>query len=296
MFYLEGKTLKKQNIIFTLIIIVLTFQISGCAELSKSKEAIGKTAETIALEKSYQQLIEVIKKTDWGKAELNDWENVSHLIEELRSYRDTSMLARYVSYYKYLKENEIDKAIGVANNIPEDYAGNLREEIIKIKSEAKMLAKAQDLKYYQELIRKEDFKTLRKITAEKNNLDAEYNAIYNYLSALEYQEKGIRSAMIISLSHISMPYNGLLSEEITNMVNENSGEIRLMKNLLSGQTSAGKPKPYIGMTKEEVLATSWGKPSQVMSSLTPDGQEEQWEYPLEKTIFIENGFVTAIKN
>jgi len=103
--------------------------------------------------------------------------------------------------------------------------------------------------------------------------------------------------MIVSLSHISTPYNGLLSKEITKMVNENSAEIQYTRNLLSGKTSVGKPRPSIGMTSAEVLASSWGKPDGgVITTMTTAGKEEQWEYATNKVIFIENGFVTAIQN
>ncbi len=287
--------MKRLNLIFSLLILIFSFQISGCSKFLNS-EPILVTQDTLALEKSYQQFVDVVKITDWSKAEPNEWMKLSNQIDELRGYRDTPMLARYTSYFMYLKENQIDKAIGVANNIPEDYMGDLQEEIRNIKSEAKALAKAQELKHYEELIRKGDFLTLRKETAQKVTLDTDNNAIYNYLSALEYQRRGIRSAMIISLSHIALPFQGLLSGEITDMVNTNVAEIQLMSNLLSGKTSVGKPKPYIGMTTEEVLATTWGKPSQVISNQTAQGKEEQWEYPMNKVIFIENGFVASIKD
>lgn len=286
--------MKNRNLLFISLLMVLVLQISGCTLPSPSRVTQAKTEQVIANEKAYRQLVKEIQTTDWSKAEPKDWEDVQNSINELKSYRDTPMIARYISYLRYLKENKIDNAIGVANNIPADYFGDLQDEIKKIKSEAKTLAKAQDMKYYEELIRKGDYETLRGETVEKVSLDAEYNAIYNFLSALEYQKKGIRSAMIVSLSHISMPYNGLMSEEITKMVNQNADEIQYMRNLLSGKTSLGKPKPYIGMTTNEVLASSWGSPDRVITTMTTAGKQEQWEYANDKVVFIENGFVTAI--
>ncbi|TGE34473.1 hypothetical protein [Desulfosporosinus sp. Sb-LF] len=286
--------MKNRNLLFVSLLIVLVLNISGCAQTSPSKATQAKTDEVIANEKAYQQLVKEIETTDWGKAEPKEWEDVQNSINELITYRDTPMIARYISYLKYLKENKVDNAIGVANNIPADYFGDLKDEIKKIKSEAKTLAKAQDMKYYEELIRRGDYETLRAKTVEKVSLDADYNAIYSFLSALEYQKKGIRTAMIVSLSHISMPYNGLLSEEITKMVNQNADEVTHMRNLLSGKTSTGKPKPYIGMTTNEVLASSWGSPDGIITTMTIAGKQEQWEYAADKVIFIENGFVTAI--
>ena len=293
------KTLKNHNFLFISLLVVLVLQLSGCAlpalpSLSRVTQLT--TEQVIASENTYQQLVKEIKTTDWSKAEPKDWDDVGNLINELKSYRDTPMIARYINYLRYVKENKISNAIGVANNIPADYIGDLQDEIRKIKSEAKTLAKAQDLKYYEELIRKGDYETLRRETVEKVSLDPEYNAIYSFLSALEYQKNGIRSAMIVSLSHISMPYNGLLSEEINKMVNPNEAEIQYMRNLLSGKTSVGKPKPYIGMTTTEVLASSWGAPDGVITTMTTAGKQEQWEYATNKVIFIDNGFVSAIQD
>lgn len=280
---------------FMSLLMVSVLQISGCALPSLSKDTQAITDRVIAHENAYQQLVTEVKAADWSNAEPKDWENVQNLINELKNYRDTPVIARYINYLRYLKENKIDEAIGVANNIPADYFGDLQDEIEKLKSEAKSLAKAQDLQYYQDLIQKGDYSTLRRETVEKVSLDEEYNAIYNFLSALEFQKKGIRTAMIVSLSHISMPYKGLLSEEITLMVHQNSAEIKHMRDLLSGKTSVGKPKPYIGMTTAEISASSWGSPNEVISTMTADGKEEQWEYAPNKVIFIENGFVTAIQ-
>ena len=287
--------MKIRNFLFMSMLIVFMLPISGCSLPSLSKEAQSITEQVITKEGTYQQLVTDVKTTDWSKAESRNWENVQNLIDELQSYRDTPVIARYISYLRYLKENKIAEAIGVANNIPADYSGDLQDEITRLKSEAKSLAKAQDLQYYKELIRKGDYETLRRETVEKVSQDEEYNAIYNFLSALEYQKKGIRSAMIVSLSHISMPYKGLLSEEITLFVNQNAAEIQHMQDLLSGKTSVGKPKPYIGMTANEILASSWGSPNEVISTLTTNGKEEQWEYAPNKVIFIENGFATAIQ-
>jgi len=290
------KTLKNRHGLLLSLLMLLVLQISGCALPPLSKVTQPPTSEqVIATENAYQQLVKKVGSTDWNKAVPKDWDDVGHSINSLLSYRDTPMIARYMSYLKYIKANEISQAIGVANNIPAEYTGDLQEEIRKVRSEGKALAKAQDLKYYAELIRQGDFKTLRSETVEKVSLDADYNAIYNYLSALEFQNTGIRTAMIVSLSHISMPYHGLMSEEITKMVDQNAAEIQYMRDLLSGKSSEGKPKPYIGMTTNEVSASSWGPPDTQMRALTTAGKEDQWEYAPNKVIFIENGFVTAIQ-
>ena len=51
----------------------------------------------------------------------------------------------------------------------------------------------------------------------------------------------------------------------------------------------------IGMTQQQVLESSWGKPQKVNRTVTSSGTREQWVYG-GGYIYIENGVVTAIQN
>jgi hypothetical protein len=52
----------------------------------------------------------------------------------------------------------------------------------------------------------------------------------------------------------------------------------------------------IGMTKEKVLASNWGKPNSVNKTTTTAGIREQWVYPWGNYLYFENGVLTAIQN
>ena len=52
--------------------------------------------------------------------------------------------------------------------------------------------------------------------------------------------------------------------------------------------------PVIGMTEDEVIASSWGRPSSRNTTTTIDGIREQWVYR-RGYLYFENGILTAIQ-
>lgn len=56
-----------------------------------------------------------------------------------------------------------------------------------------------------------------------------------------------------------------------------------------------RPKePAIGMTAEQVEASTWGKPKDINKTTTKYGVSEQWVYSDYRYIYLEDGIVTAI--
>lgn len=51
----------------------------------------------------------------------------------------------------------------------------------------------------------------------------------------------------------------------------------------------------IGMTKEQVYASCWGKPEKVNVTTTAGGDHEQWVYPGYQYVYLSNGVVTSIQ-
>ncbi|MBY0444979.1 MAG: DUF2845 domain-containing protein, partial [Burkholderiales bacterium] len=52
----------------------------------------------------------------------------------------------------------------------------------------------------------------------------------------------------------------------------------------------------IGMPKEDVLASSWGRPESVNTTTTSRGTREQWVYGGRNYLYFENGVLTTIQN
>ena len=57
-----------------------------------------------------------------------------------------------------------------------------------------------------------------------------------------------------------------------------------------------KGVPAIGMTKAQVSATCWGKPSRINTTTTANGSREQLVYGLNAYVYLTNGIVTAIQH
>jgi hypothetical protein len=53
--------------------------------------------------------------------------------------------------------------------------------------------------------------------------------------------------------------------------------------------------PQIGMTKEKVEKSRWGKPSKINKTTTKYGVQEQWVYSGGRYVYFEDGVVTAIQ-
>lgn len=52
----------------------------------------------------------------------------------------------------------------------------------------------------------------------------------------------------------------------------------------------------VGMSKEDVLASSWGKPQKVNTTTTANATREQWVYGGSNYLYFTNGVLTAIQN
>lgn len=52
----------------------------------------------------------------------------------------------------------------------------------------------------------------------------------------------------------------------------------------------------IGMSRDEVLASSWGKPQSINTTTTANGTREQWVYGGRNYLYFRNGILTTIQN
>lgn len=69
----------------------------------------------------------------------------------------------------------------------------------------------------------------------------------------------------------------------------------LAKRTKENKELKSKPSPRIGMTTAQVLASSWGEPESINTTITANGNSEQWVYGLRMYIYFRNGRVSAIQ-
>lgn len=55
------------------------------------------------------------------------------------------------------------------------------------------------------------------------------------------------------------------------------------------------PGIRIGMTKQQVLASSWGPPDDVNTTITAAGTHEQWVYGVGRYLYFDHGVLTVIQ-
>ncbi len=116
-----------------------------------------------------------------------------------------------------------------------------------------------------------------------------------------------------NLGWIDPKYNGVLSSEIKNYIGkymthkqweeqfDTERELEAMQESQEKEAEekakeeAAKPLPTIGMTKEEILNSRWGQPTDVNKTTTANSITEQWVYPGYKYLYFEDGVLTAIQ-
>lgn len=75
-------------------------------------------------------------------------------------------------------------------------------------------------------------------------------------------------------------------------------EMALAPQKLAAQEKAEARKKgvSIGMTREQVKASSWGRPTRVNTTTSAYGDREQWVYGSRNYLYFENGILTTIQN
>ncbi len=179
---------------------------------------------------------------------------------------------------KILKEAEIKNLIDTSRRMIEnkDYT-NALEYINKADYSAKQL---EEKNIYSDEI----------ISLKKNILPFEVN---NQIGkARENAKKGDYSQAIDILVNVGYINEDMkLSETITSLKDKYLAlqEKKLKKEKKSRGVS-------IGMTTEEVLQSSWGKPKDINKTITDYGTREQWVYANYNYLYFEDGVLVTIQN
>ncbi|QDX94764.1 hypothetical protein EEL30_22235 [Brevibacillus laterosporus] len=134
------------------------------------------------------------------------------------------------------------------------------------------------------------------IEAFRETKDKIPNSIYHYLSFVKKEKSNIVEATQ-HLYEIPEEYDSYYIDEIKLAWKKYKivpSSITQSKNTVSSSLSTILT-PTIGMTKEEVLNSTWGKPNNINKTTTANGVHEQWVYSIKKYIYFDNGYVTTIQ-
>lgn len=156
------------------------------------------------------------------------------------------------------------------------------------------------------LIQNKDFNSLRKYRDFSQENEMINSVLYYGYAIEEIQKNGETDFLIELLSSIDPYYNGEKSTEIKSFVGkyltpnewiENYEKKKTLKKEMEefSEEQAKKPLPTIGMTKDEVLESKWGKPFNINTTTTKYGVSEQWVYLDNKYLYFDDGVLTGIQ-
>ncbi|MGG0797412.1 hypothetical protein ABE137_26055 [Brevibacillus laterosporus] len=170
--------------------------------------------------------------------------------------------------------------------IPNSYSSLHKDDILK---EKKIF-----LKEMNTLIKNGKIDILIKAFDEPENVIP--SSIYHYLSFIKKEKSNILEATQ-HLYKIPKEYDSYFSNEIKLAWEKYKVVPKAIDEINNNTTPSNKTFliPAIGMTKEEVLNSAWGKPNSINKTTTASGEHEQWVYSIKKYVYFDNGYVTAIQ-
>ncbi|TPG68257.1 hypothetical protein EEL32_08315 [Brevibacillus laterosporus] len=121
-------------------------------------------------------------------------------------------------------------------------------------------------------------------------------SIYHYLSFIKKEKSNIVEATQ-HLYEIPKEYDSYYSDEIKLAWKKYKIVPKTIVKSNSDTSSSSRTFliPTIGMTKEEVLNSAWGKPKSINKTTTATTVHEQWVYSVSRYVYFDNGYVTAIQ-
>lgn len=224
--------------------------------------------------------------------EKGQYEEASNkLVFEKDSDETSKILYNYAAARENEQKNEFAMVQYYLNDIDtNNYTGPLAQEIRNYKTDFE----TNKPKYVANLIKQSKYSeaTIQLVNDIETNETA--HVLYNYASAREQEINGNYNMAQSFLDEINNNYNGPLAEEIKNYKNQ------FLNNLatLQKEEKARRKKEgvSIGMTQEEVLESSWGKPEHINKTTTAYETWEQWVYPGYNYLYFDDGILTAIQN
>lgn len=261
--------------------------ISGCSqaeEIQQTATINNLEPESPTADEELQKIANLITSSNLNGAE-KALQSAKHYNEKI----DFIVLSNYKTALR-TEQNHKDDNIRMLKYlancfayIPSDYTGILRDEILEKKRQ-----------FENEIILLIQAKKYEEVTQIFfNSKDTMlYSSIYNYTVFLKNEKADIKNATGF-LSDISNNYNGLFSQEIK----EAKQKYRIwITEWESYNSLKAKQKPHVGLTREQLENSSWGKPEKINTTTTETGTTEQWVYGNGKYAYLDdNGFVTAIQ-
>lgn len=105
-------------------------------------------------------------------------------------------------------------------------------------------------------------------------------------------------SILIKLDKVTNPPQAIAEEveRTRNLVEQMFNKTLLDDPSTDNSSSATLKTPTIGMTKEEVIYSQWGKPIDINRTITSSYTKEQWVYPGYKYLYFEDNILVTIQD
>ncbi|MBP3041038.1 hypothetical protein J9303_16350 [Bacillaceae bacterium Marseille-Q3522] len=305
------------------VIIIASLMLVACTSKTEEVDALiesGDYAEAAKLIKENQ----LNKEDDKYQTIIDTYELSNELRELLDQKKYEKVIEKYIEQpvQDSVMKKEIHSVLKDTFEImiEKDYLRLAKENFDKLDDETKKSLKdSQKLISDAENIQKEKEEEQKKAMEEKNKqLESE---LLKYMQEGKYSEVADLSFRngdnrIKNLYNLSSAYDWFYSnkdesyavgiesipESLLKEIINPSPEVQkfmdeLLKIIKEKQTaSSSNYGVYIGMTKEQVLASSWGEPEKINKTTTAYGTSEQWVYPGFQFLYFENDILVSIQN
>ncbi|MDJ0331128.1 hypothetical protein [Planococcus sp. S3-L1] len=209
------------------------------------------------------------------------------------------LLAIYNEAIVNIVQSDLEKYVFLESYISEEHINEENIKLIEDKKEKYALEAITRLDNYIE-----NFDESNNPTTELGYLETtgfladnqEVQALLAYAHLLQNQDD--HAAYVALYDNVESPYRGIRWGEIVGLLSSNGVTEDDWKKVRAFNIEDNKPEynPAIGMTKEEVEASSWGKPQSVNRTVTATTTREQWVYPNYKYLYFENGVMTSFQD
>lgn len=202
---------------------------------------------------------------------------------------------------KLMVEKQLEKIIlerieKVSSKISDLSDQELKEEIIVLSSVSKVNFPADEIKEKADGLKIQLFDTLGELGLEKckhKKYDEAADIFEIFISENQEEHTAYRAYSKIMEKNLAADMEVKKREEKIRVAKEKATKEKAAKELAKKKKMEGV---NIGMTKEDVLASSWGKPNEINRTINQYGTREQWCYGNGNYLYFDDGILTSIQN
>lgn len=277
--------------------------ISICYEMIKNESNFNKftliikehTEETTFVTDAYSKLYQAIDERIENVKNANDDDKLVDMLEEIKK-KDSNNLKiedRYLKAKSYININKANKQIeeqkykeayelfGTVITANKDKNQDILEIATSKQSGIRDKAFEQIIAKAQEQINNKEYSSAQTTLLKYKDLGNQtildmYNSATNEIKRIEAEEKA--------------------KEEAERKAKEEQEAREKAKKEAEEKARKKREGVRLGMSKQDVLDSSWGKPDHINKTTTRYGTHEQWVYGGGNYLYFEDGILTSIQN